>query len=163
MHFEATEENKLIYMDLFKKYQEMIEQFLLKELSESVENFSMEEFMTQLSQRKDEIDEPLMDLMLSLSEFESFKELMLFSRAHLVATTPKMKSGKAAMLGLSDKPPGQQPTNLELGNKMGVANLKHFESSIDGLCVSGKSTKVYIDEQEDGEERPDLNLEILKL
>ena len=46
MHFEATEENKLIYTELFKKYQEMIEEFLLKELSEAVENFSMEEFMT---------------------------------------------------------------------------------------------------------------------
>lgn len=45
-----------------------------------------------------------MDVLLSLSEFESFKELMLFARAHLVATTPKMKSGKAAALGLSDKP-----------------------------------------------------------
>ena len=104
-----------------------------------------------------------MDLMLSLTEFESFKELMLFSRAHLVATTPKMKSGKAAMLGLSNKAPGQQPSNIELGDKMGAENLKHFESSIDGLCIAGKSTKVYIDEQEDGEERPDLNLEIMKL
>ena len=45
MHFEASEENKLIYMDLFKKYQEQIEQFLMKGLSESIEAFSMEEFM----------------------------------------------------------------------------------------------------------------------
>ena len=43
-----------------------------------------------------------MDLLLSFSEFESFKEMMLFERAHLVATTPKIKSGKAAMLGLKD-------------------------------------------------------------
>ena len=69
-----------------------------------VEDFSMEEFMGCLPDRKDEIDEPLMDVLLSLSEFESFKELMLFARAHLVATTPKMKSGKAAALGLSNKP-----------------------------------------------------------
>jgi hypothetical protein len=41
-----------------------------------------------------------MDLLLSFVDFESFKEMMLFSRAHLVATTPKMKSGKAAALGL---------------------------------------------------------------
>jgi hypothetical protein len=62
----------------------------------------MEEFMKQLENRKDEIDEQILDLLLSFSEFESFKEMMLFSRAHLVATTPKMKSGKAAALGLSN-------------------------------------------------------------
>jgi len=43
-----------------------------------------------------------MDLLLSFVDFESFKEMMLFSRAHLVATTPKLKSGKAAALGLKN-------------------------------------------------------------
>ena len=62
----------------------------------------METFMIQLQDRKDEIDEPLMDLLLSFSEFEQFKEMMLFARAHLVATTPKLKSGKAAALGLKN-------------------------------------------------------------
>jgi len=28
MHFEATEENKLIYMDIFKKYTETIEAYI---------------------------------------------------------------------------------------------------------------------------------------
>ena len=28
MHFEATEENKLIYMDIFKKYQVTIETYI---------------------------------------------------------------------------------------------------------------------------------------
>ncbi len=43
-----------------------------------------------------------MDLLLSFVDFESFKEMMLFSRAHLVATTPKLKSSKASALGLKD-------------------------------------------------------------
>lgn len=30
MQFEATEENKLCYMDIFKKYQETIESFITK-------------------------------------------------------------------------------------------------------------------------------------
>jgi hypothetical protein len=62
--------------------------------------------MEQLKTRKDEIDEPLMDLLLSFSEFEQFKEMMLFARAHFVATTPKLKSGKAAALGLSNTAAG---------------------------------------------------------
>lgn len=30
MHFEATEENKLIYTDIFKKYQDTIETYISK-------------------------------------------------------------------------------------------------------------------------------------
>ena len=43
-----------------------------------------------------------MDTLLSFVDFDNFKEMMLFSRAHLVATTPKLKSNKAAALGLKD-------------------------------------------------------------
>ena len=100
MKFEATEENKLIYMDVFKEYTETIETYLNQKLEQAINDFSMERFILMLDERKDEIDEPLMDLLLSFSEFESFKESMLFARAHFVATTPKIKSGKAAKLGL---------------------------------------------------------------
>ncbi len=62
----------------------------------------MEKFLTMVEERKDEIDEQIMDLLLSFVDFDSFKELMLFSRAHLVATTPKLKSQKAQALGLKD-------------------------------------------------------------
>ena len=62
----------------------------------------MEQFLEMVETRKDEIDEQIMDLLLSFVEFDSFKELMLFSRAHLVATTPKLKSKKASDLGLKD-------------------------------------------------------------
>ena len=63
----------------------------------------MEQFLANVTKRKDEIDEQIMDLLLSFSDFESFKEMMLFERAHLVATTPKVKSSKAAALGLKNK------------------------------------------------------------
>ena len=43
-----------------------------------------------------------MDLLLSFSDFAQFKEMMIFERAHFVATTPKPKSSKAAALGLKD-------------------------------------------------------------
>ena len=164
LQFEATEENKLIYTDIFKQYQELIETYLLKGLTEAVEDFSMEEFMEQIKVRKDEIDEPLMDTLLSLSEFESFKEMMLFARAHYVATTPKMKSGKAAALGLSDKPQqAKQPEGEMVGEKMEAFSLQHFESNIHELSLTGKATKIFAEEQEDGEARPDLNLDIIKL
>ena len=35
--------------------------------------------------------------------------------------------------------------------------MKHFEEVIDKLTISGKQTVFHKDEQEEGEERPDLN------
>ena len=43
-----------------------------------------------------------MDLLLSFSDFMMFKEMMIFERAHFVATTPKPVSSKAAKLGLKN-------------------------------------------------------------
>jgi hypothetical protein len=82
--------------------------------------------------RKDEIDEQIMDLLLSFVDFESFKEMMLFSRAHLVATTPKLKSGKAAALGLKGSAKPGAPIQSDQ-KKIGDAQLKHYEECIDGL------------------------------
>ena len=92
----------MVYTTVFKEYTDVIETYLNTQLEGRVPDFSMERFITLLKDRKDQIDEVLMDLLLSFSEFESFKEMMLFARAHFVATTPKPKSGKAAALGLKD-------------------------------------------------------------
>ena len=39
-------------------------------MSESITDFSMDYFMGELKSRKDEIDEQIMDLLLSFSDFE---------------------------------------------------------------------------------------------
>ena len=96
-----------------------------------------------------------MDLLLSFSEFESFKEMMLFARAHFVATTPKMKSGKAAALGLSSN--ATAGALIIQANKMQANDMKHFEECIDKLSIAGVKTKVHKDEDEEGEARPDLD------
>ena len=110
-----------------------------------------------------------MDLLLSFSEFEQFKEMMLFARAHFVATTPKIRSGKAAALGLKDSLGNSAAGSSSSGSKglvgsaqagsskMQSGDMKHFESCIDGLQVAGRSTRIHKDESLDGDERPDLN------
>ena len=70
MEFEATEENKLSYMSIFKEYQDTIESYLLKRLSEAISDFSMDYFMGELKTRNNEIDDMIMDLLLSFSDFE---------------------------------------------------------------------------------------------
>ena len=44
MEFEATEENKLSYMQIFKEYQDTIESYLMKRLAEVIDDFSMQYF-----------------------------------------------------------------------------------------------------------------------
>jgi len=121
----------------------------------------MERFLEQVEQRKDEIDEQIMDLLLSFVDFESFKEMMLFSRAHLVATTPKLKSSKAAALGLKGSAGTKQVEMIDESQpKLREEHIKHFEENIDKLTISGKQTKFHKDEDEEGDERPDLNFMI---
>lgn len=105
----------------------------------------MERFVDMLADRKDEIDEPMMDLLLSFSDFNSFKESMLFARAHFVATTPKQKSGKAASLGLKSGAEMKAAAAMEQieGGLVGIVaqgnsrmqqnDMLHYESTLDGL------------------------------
>merc|ERR1712136_646369 len=60
-HFEDKEENKLIYTTLFQTYSQMIETFL-EELEKRGE---------------EEIDVDVLELLVSLADFESFKQQML--------------------------------------------------------------------------------------
>ncbi len=129
----------------------------------------MEKFLEQVEERKDEIDEQIMDLLLSFVDFDSFKELMLFSRAHLVATTPKLKSQKAQALGLKDGKQGASKQGLSVGGaqdakqKLKEEDLKHFEDCIDKLAISGYQSVLHQDEDEEGVEMPDLMLSIKKV
>ena len=139
----------------------------IQRLSEEIVGFNMDKFVEQVVQRKDQIDEQIMDLLLSFSDFESFKEMMLFNRAHVVATTPKIKSGKAAALGLKDNSQQPSASGYSSGDaasqKMREEELKHFEQNIDKLQISGEHKVVHEDEEEEGEARPDLNLDIIKV
>ena len=104
-----------------------------------------------------------MDLLLSFSDFAQFKEMMIFERAHFVATTPKPKSSKAAALGLKDHIDQPAPEIKLEGNKANANELKYFENCIDQLTVQATPMKLSKFEQDDGEEIPDLNLGIQKM
>jgi ADP-ribosylation factor-like protein 2-binding protein len=71
--FTAEEENKLIYMDIFQKYQSEIENYIEQHL----ENLDMNKFTRMLMERQNEIDGSLLEMLLSFSDFQVFKELML--------------------------------------------------------------------------------------
>ena len=45
MHFENTEENKLVYMDIFKKWQGNVEVHIAKKMNEMLPDFNMEDYV----------------------------------------------------------------------------------------------------------------------
>ncbi|TMW58537.1 hypothetical protein Poli38472_010096 [Pythium oligandrum] len=75
--FEDVTENKLVYTDIFQRYIALIESFIERRLMEKIENFSMDELTRQMQEHEDEIPLDVIDVLLSCSDFEEFKNLML--------------------------------------------------------------------------------------
>ena len=75
--FEEKDENKLEYTKIFNEYTKTMEEFLEKELAKRVKEYKVDEFYKLLESKKFKIDEQLLDTLLDLSEFNSFKQMML--------------------------------------------------------------------------------------
>jgi len=117
-HFEDTDENKLIYTEIFAKYTELVEGYLERRLRQNIATFSMPDFMEMLMTREEEMKaSDVFDMLVSCADFETFKELMLSHK--------------------SEREGG------------GIQ-----------LCVNVTPLTVHVDEQEDGEARPDLDLNL---
>lgn len=117
-HFEDTDENKLVYMQLFEQYNSVLEKTIDEHLRATVDGFSMDEFVGMLSERQDELDGDVFDLLLTLSDFAAFKELMLSYK---------------------------------------------LEGEHAGLSIDAAPMHIFSEEQEDGEERPELNLAVTSM
>jgi len=76
-HFTDEEENKLIYMDIFKEYVALVENYIQEELKKRISGFSMEEFTKSLENRHDQIGGDILDMLLSFTDFMTFKEMFL--------------------------------------------------------------------------------------
>lgn len=116
--FDAGEENKLEYTSVFTKWTRTIEGFIEEQLKQIFQGFNMTDFLQELGRRKkveDEIMDEVLELLISASDFETFKQLMLTHK------------------------------------ESRIANEKN-------LSVAGVASKIYRDEDEEGEVRPDLDL-----
>jgi|SaaInlStandDraft_6_1057023.scaffolds.fasta_scaffold84306_1 ADP-ribosylation factor-like protein 2-binding protein len=76
-HFEESEENKLIYMEIFQKYTSDIERYITGKLTNAIAHFSMEEFYEMLETREDQIVGDVFEMLLSFADFDTFKAIML--------------------------------------------------------------------------------------
>ena len=74
-------ENKLIYTDIFKKYTQLTETYIEQNLIKRVPQYKIEDFYKLLEKKKKQIDDQLMDTLLSFTDFQSFKEMILDHKA----------------------------------------------------------------------------------
>ena len=94
-----------------------------------IDGFNMEEYAALLPDRKEEIDDQLLELITSFADFTTFKELMISYKKMVIATTPKHKSAKAAALEkeLLEKQNIEVPEGLELLHISGNRSKFHEE------------------------------------
>ena len=75
--FDEKSENKLIYTEIFNKYTLLIEDYLEKNLIKRVTKFKINDFYEMLKSKKFKMEEQLLDTLISFSDFQNFKEMML--------------------------------------------------------------------------------------
>ncbi|OQS05720.1 hypothetical protein THRCLA_02181 [Thraustotheca clavata] len=76
-YFDDESENKLIYMDLFKEYTNLIENYLETRLKSAIDDFSMDELCSMIQEHEDEMTGDVIDVLMSCADFDEFKSLML--------------------------------------------------------------------------------------
>ncbi|KAJ3101538.1 ADP-ribosylation factor-like protein 2-binding protein [Phlyctochytrium planicorne] len=92
-HFTNDDENKLIYMDIFNQYTNLLEKYIEKRLCQNIPGFSMPEFLNKLKYnltlirkptlnktfrlRSDQVDGDVFEMLSSVGDFNTFKEVML--------------------------------------------------------------------------------------
>ncbi|NWS10112.1 AR2BP protein, partial [Pachyramphus minor] len=79
--FDDSEENKLIYTDIFNEYISLVEKYIEEKLLDRIRGFDMVAFTVSLQQRKDEMPGDIFDLLLTFTDFLAFKEMFLEYRA----------------------------------------------------------------------------------
>ncbi|XP_065343123.1 ADP-ribosylation factor-like protein 2-binding protein [Cloeon dipterum] len=76
-HFEDSEENKLIYTDIFQSYIQLVEAHLESELTRRIPELNFASFFNEIGHHKNELDGEVFELLRSFADFLSFKQMMI--------------------------------------------------------------------------------------
>ena len=83
--FEDSEENKLEHMDVFKRYVQLVEQHLLQKVTAEVPEFDLAAFVLWLEEQESNgIGSDAVDMLLTATDFEAFKQHMLSFKTEVV-------------------------------------------------------------------------------
>lgn len=99
--FDRTAEMKFEYTDIFKQYTALIEDHIERALTEGVHNFSMDRFLTLLQCREEEVCADVFDMLLSLSDFEMFREQMCEYKEQRLNQGNQQQAAAASFLCIS--------------------------------------------------------------
>merc|ERR1711907_124776 len=113
--FERGDEHKLEYTDNFEQYTNLIEEHVERGLREGIPDFCMETFLGLLEAREAEIGADVFDMLLSMSDFEVFKEQMVEYREQCVDKTSAdclCISGRPTVLHTDDMEDGEERMDL---------------------------------------------------
>ncbi|CAD7941848.1 unnamed protein product [Amoebophrya sp. A120] len=117
--FADNEENKLEYTEIFSKWTKTIESYLELKLREAIDGFRMQDFLQLLGEREakieDEIVEEVLELLLSVNDFSTFKQLMLTHKQNGVTGGQELLrvTGGAATIHQDEDPDGDARPDLD--------------------------------------------------
>lgn len=103
--FTKSEENQHSYMEIFSLYLTTIEGYIESHLT----NIDLHSFAHNLLDRKDQIDTPLLDMLLSFSDFSRFKDMMLSCKESLELSI----QGKASVIHNDEMEDGEERADLD--------------------------------------------------
>ncbi|XP_066254997.1 ADP-ribosylation factor-like protein 2-binding protein [Euwallacea similis] len=84
--FVEDEENRLVYMDIFKKYLDSVEKHIEEQLTRHIPGFDIRKFENELEAKSNELDGEIYEMLSTFWDFHTFKQMFLEYR--------KMKEGK---------------------------------------------------------------------
>ncbi|XP_003398735.1 ADP-ribosylation factor-like protein 2-binding protein isoform X1 [Bombus terrestris] len=79
--FEPVEENKLIYTDIFNEYNKAVENYIVNYLQKLIPHFNIDTFLEHLNNKQNELEGEVFEVLSTLTDFMSFKEMFLDFRA----------------------------------------------------------------------------------
>jgi len=164
--FEECDENKLEYTPIFKEYQMTIENWIESKLKEMIADLDLNKFMKLLQTRKNEIEDELLDILLSFTDFPLFKDLMLSYKKQVEKITGKTKKETPPLEEVKankENEPQNTIVTPPVAKPTARKEEKKLESDFGILAISGKATVIHKDMDSDGEERPDLQLDIVPI
>jgi len=77
LEFDDSEENKLVYTNIFKEYLETIEKYLEEQLLKKMPNFCMEHFEEDLRHREKNLEGEVFEVLETFTDFCAFKSMFL--------------------------------------------------------------------------------------
>ncbi|XP_031849758.1 ADP-ribosylation factor-like protein 2-binding protein isoform X2 [Nomia melanderi] len=91
--FEPVEENKLIYTDIFDKYNKAVENYIVNYLRKVIPHFNINTFLELLNNRQNELEGEVFEVLSTFTDFIAFKEMFLDYRAVKEGKVQDLSSG----------------------------------------------------------------------